>query len=106
MMREATTFVAGHRGLVGSALLRELTRRGFSRPVTRSREELDLRDKAAVDSFFGAERPTVVFLAAAKVGGIGANNQDRWEWLGWRLGRTPEEAHATWTTRGGEQERW
>ena len=80
-MRDVATFVAGHRGLVGSALMRELKRRGFSRLVTRSRSELDLRDQAAVDSFFRAERPRIVFLAAAKVGGIGANNRDRWEFL-------------------------
>src|SRR4051812_18558470 len=80
-MRDQPTFVAGHRGLVGSALVRELTRRGFSRLVSRTRTELDLRDQDAVDEFFRAERPQVVLLAAAKVGGIGANNQSRWEFL-------------------------
>src|SRR4051812_6631416 len=80
-MRDQPTFVAGHRGLVGSALVRELTRRGFSRLVSRTRTELDLRDQDAVDSFFRAERPQVVVLAAAKVGGIGANNESRWEFL-------------------------
>jgi GDP-L-fucose synthase len=80
-MRNTPTFVAGHRGLVGSALVRELTRRGFSNLVTRTRSELDLRDQDAVDEFFRAERPQVVLLAAAKVGGIGANNQSRWEFL-------------------------
>jgi GDP-L-fucose synthase len=80
-MRDRATFVAGHRGLVGSALVRELTRRGFSKLVTRSRSELDLRDQSAVDQFFRAERPEAVLLAAAKVGGIGANNESRWEFL-------------------------
>ena len=75
------TFVAGHRGLVGSALVRELTKRGFSKLVTRTRSEMDLRDQNAVYEFFRIERPQVVLLAAAKVGGIGANNESRWEFL-------------------------
>jgi len=80
-MRDKPTFVAGHRGLVGSGLVRELTRRGYSNLLTRTRAELDLRDQDAVDAFFRAERPQVVLLAAAKVGGIGANNESRWEFL-------------------------
>lgn len=66
-------FVAGHRGLVGSALVRTLRSRGFERVLTRSRSELDLRDGRAVNAFFERERPEYVFLAAAKVGGIHAN---------------------------------
>jgi GDP-L-fucose synthase len=66
-------YVAGHRGLAGSAILRALERRGFRNLVTRTRAELDLRDAAATARFFAAERPGVVFLAAAKVGGIKAN---------------------------------
>ena len=66
-------FVAGHRGLVGSALLRRLEERGFSNVITRTSTELDLRERAAVDAFFASERPELVFLAAAKVGGIAAN---------------------------------
>jgi GDP-L-fucose synthase len=67
-------FVAGHRGLVGSALLRRLQADGYSRLLLRSSAELDLRDQAAVNRFFAAERPQCVLLAAAKVGGIHAND--------------------------------
>ena len=67
-------FVAGHRGLVGSAIVRALGRFGHKAVITRSRSELDLRDSAAVRSFFKYERPDHVILAAAKVGGIGANS--------------------------------
>jgi GDP-L-fucose synthase len=67
-------FVAGHRGLVGSALMRALAKRGGASPITRTRDELDLKDAKAVDAFFAAEKPTQVYLAAAKVGGILANN--------------------------------
>jgi GDP-L-fucose synthase len=67
-------FVAGHRGLVGSAIVRELQRRGFARLVLRTSADLDLRDQAAVRAFFEQERPDIVYLAAAKVGGIQANS--------------------------------
>jgi GDP-L-fucose synthase len=67
-------FVAGHRGLVGSALIRKLEQEGFRDLVTRDRSQLDLRDEAAVSRFFGEEKPAIVLLAAAKVGGIKANN--------------------------------
>lgn len=71
--RDATIYVAGHRGLVGSAVLRHLQAQGFTNLITRTRAELDLRDPHAVDAFFAAERPQYVVLAAAKVGGILAN---------------------------------
>jgi GDP-L-fucose synthase len=67
-------YIAGHRGLVGSAIHRELMRRGYSNLLTRTHEELDLCDEVAVDAFFSTEKPDFVFLAAAKVGGILANN--------------------------------
>ena len=67
-------FVAGHRGLVGSALVRCLTRAGHTRLITRTRSELDLTDARATAQFFAEEKPEHVFLAAAKVGGIHANN--------------------------------
>jgi GDP-L-fucose synthase len=67
-------FVAGHRGLVGSAIVRELGRQGFSNLLLRGRGDLDLRNQAAVEAFLQAERPDHVFLAAAKVGGIRAND--------------------------------
>lgn len=74
MKTSARIFVAGHRGLVGSALVRNLRAKGFANLLLRTRSELDLRDTRAVDAFFHSERPEYVFLAAAKVGGIHANN--------------------------------
>lgn len=74
MEKNAKIFVAGHRGLVGSALVRKLNEKGFANLVKRTRAELDLTDQAAVDNFIEKERPEYVFLAAAKVGGIYANN--------------------------------
>lgn len=74
MEKNAKIFVAGHRGLVGSALVRRLRAEGFANLVLRTRSELDLNEQTAVRDFFAAERPEYVFLAAAKVGGIHANN--------------------------------
>jgi GDP-L-fucose synthase len=73
MNTRSKIFVAGHRGLVGSAIVRRLGRGGYSNVLVRSRSEVDLTDEAAVRAFFQAERPEYVFLAAAKVGGILAN---------------------------------
>jgi GDP-L-fucose synthase len=70
----ARIYVAGHRGLVGSAVVRELERRGFKNLIVRTHAELDLEDKGAVNAFFARERPEYVVLAAARVGGILANN--------------------------------
>ncbi|QNI38220.1 GDP-L-fucose synthase family protein [Edaphobacter albus] len=74
MNKDSRIFIAGHRGLVGSAIHRELTRLGYTKVITRPRAELDLLDSTAVNNFFAEERPEYVFLAAAKVGGILANN--------------------------------
>jgi len=74
MHKNSRIFVAGHRGLVGSAILRTLQASEYRNIVTRSRSELDLENQAAVDRFFAREQPEYVFLAAAKVGGILANN--------------------------------
>jgi len=74
MKKDARIFIAGHRGLVGSAIHRELERLGYSNILTRTRQELDLLDTEAVEAFFAKEKPEFVFLAAAKVGGILANN--------------------------------
>jgi len=71
---DARIYVAGHRGLVGSALLRRLQQAGYTQLLTRSHTDLDLLDQAATARFFAEERPDCVFLAAAKVGGIQANN--------------------------------
>ncbi|MDE5551657.1 MAG: GDP-L-fucose synthase [Muribaculaceae bacterium] len=73
MEKDAKIYVAGHRGMVGSAIVRELKRQGYTNIVTRTHAELDLTCQRDVDEFFEAERPEYVFLAAAKVGGIGAN---------------------------------
>jgi GDP-L-fucose synthase len=67
-------FIAGHRGLVGSALVRRLQQDGFAHLVTRDHSELDLREARAVDGFFEQEKPAIVVFAAAKVGGIKANS--------------------------------
>ncbi len=74
-------YIAGHRGMVGSAIWRKLKREGFNNFVFRTSKELDLRNQAAVNAFFSQERPDYVFLAAAKVGGILANNTYRAEFL-------------------------
>lgn len=67
-------YIAGHRGMVGSAIMRNLQSKGYNNIVTRTSQELDLRNSQAVSDFFAAEKPEYVFLAAAKVGGIQANN--------------------------------
>ena len=74
MSPEAKIYIAGHRGLAGSAIVRELQRQGYTNLVMRTHADLDLENAAATQQFFEQERPEVVFLAAAKVGGIHANN--------------------------------
>lgn len=74
MKQDSKIYIAGHRGLAGSAIERELRRQGYNNIVTRTHAELDLEDAAAALRFFEQERPEIVFLAAAKVGGIYANN--------------------------------
>jgi GDP-L-fucose synthase len=75
MNKDSKIYVAGHRGLVGSAIVRKLEEKGYTNLVYRTSKELDLRDKNAVDCFFAEEKTEFVFLAAAKVGGIVANNE-------------------------------
>jgi len=77
----AKIYIAGHRGMVGSAIQRRLQKAGFNNFVTRTSKELDLRNQAAVQQFFEEEKPDYVFLAAAKVGGILANNTYRAEFI-------------------------
>lgn len=79
--QSARTYVAGHRGLVGSAIWRELQRQGFRHLIGLSHAELDLLDAAAVEQFFASERPEFVFVAAARVGGIQANDTRPAEFL-------------------------
>lgn len=81
MEKNARIYIAGHRGMAGSAMLRNLQQRGYSNFITRTSSELDLRNQAAVAEFFAKEKPEYVFLAAAKVGGIHANNTYRGSFL-------------------------
>ncbi|MBD1386207.1 GDP-L-fucose synthase [Mucilaginibacter rigui] len=81
MNKNDKIYIAGHRGMVGSAITRKLQSEGFTNFVTRTSAELDLRDQQAVAAFFAQEKPEYVFLAAAKVGGIVANNTYRAEFL-------------------------
>ncbi len=81
MNKNSKIYVAGHRGMVGSAIVRQLTSNGFSNLILKTSEELDLRNQQAVNDFFYSEKPEFVFLAAAKVGGINANNIYRAEFL-------------------------
>ena len=74
MEKDSRIYVAGHRGMVGSAIVRELRRQGYGNIITRTHAELDLTRQADVEAFFAQERPEYVFLAAAKVGGIVAND--------------------------------
>jgi GDP-L-fucose synthase len=89
-------FVAGHRGMVGSAIVRALEAQGFENILTRSRADLDLKNQAAVQAFFREERPEFVFLAAAKVGGIHANNTYRADFLYDNLMIEANVIHAAW----------
>ncbi len=81
MEKSARIYVAGHRGMVGSAIVRKLNKEGFSNLVLRTSSELDLRNQSDVNEFFETDRPEYVFLSAAKVGGIQANNTYRAEFL-------------------------
>ena len=81
MNHSSKIYIAGHRGMVGSAICRNLTQQGYTSIITRSSSELDLRNQQAVNDFFASEKPEYVFLAAAKVGGIHANNTYRAEFI-------------------------
>lgn len=96
MNLESKIYIAGHRGLVGSALMRNLRARGHDRLLTRTHAELDLTDQAAVEAFFAAERPDHVFLAAARVGGIHANNAYTAEFIRDNLAIQTNIIHAAW----------
>ena len=81
MRKNAKIYIAGHRGLVGSAVVRKLKQEGFTNLVTATSAELDLRNQQAVNQFFAKEKPAYVFLAAAKVGGILANDSYRGQFI-------------------------
>jgi GDP-L-fucose synthase len=91
-------FVAGHRGMVGSAIVRCLVEKGYTNIVTRSRAELDLTDQAQVRAFFAEERPQEVYVAAAKVGGIHANNSYPAEFIYSNLMVEANLIHEAWRT--------
>jgi GDP-L-fucose synthase len=93
---ESRIFVAGHRGLVGSAIARKLEGGGCRNLVTRTRQELDLQDQGAVERFFAAEKPEFVFLAAAKVGGIMANATYPADFLYENLAIQNNVIHSAW----------
>ncbi|WP_276496036.1 GDP-L-fucose synthase [Pontibacter litorisediminis] len=97
MHKDSKIYVAGHRGMVGSAIVRKLQQEGFNNIITRTSKELDLRNQQAVDGFFEEEQPEYVFLAAAKVGGIQANNTYRAEFLYDNLMIEANIIHAAYT---------
>jgi GDP-L-fucose synthase len=96
MDKNAKIYVAGHRGMVGSAITRKLNSEGYKNLVTRTHAELDLTNQAAVSQFLIAERPDYIFMAAAKVGGIYANNTFRAEFLYQNLQIETNIVHAAW----------
>ena len=98
MIKESKIFVAGHKGLVGSAILESLKKRGYSNFVLRSSSELNLINQNAVLDFFEKERPEFVFLAAGKVGGINANNVYRAQFIYENLMIESNVIHCSWLT--------
>ena len=96
MQPDSKIWVAGHRGLVGSALTSVLHRKGYTNRITRTHAELDLTDAAATEAFFAAERPEYVFLAAAKVGGILANDTYPAEFIRENLAIQTNVIHLAW----------
>lgn len=96
MDKDSKIYVAGHRGMVGSAIVRELNRLGFTNIVTRTHAELDLTCQDAVNSFFQKERPEYVFLAAAKVGGIEANSSALADFMYENMMLEMNVIHAAW----------
>ncbi len=97
MERHSKIYVAGHRGMVGSAIVRELQRQGYDNIITRTHAELDLTRQAEVEEFFAAERPEYVFLAAAKVGGIVANNNAPADFMYQNMVMEMNVIHAAWS---------
>lgn len=96
MHRDSKIYIAGHRGLAGSAILRRLQAEGYEQLIVRTHAELDLTDQSVVDDFFATERPEYVFLAAAKVGGIHANNIYPAEFIRDNLAIQTNVIHSAW----------
>ncbi len=96
MEKDAKIYVAGHRGMVGSAIVRELRKQGYTNIVTRTHEDVDLCRQEAVETFFAAEKPAYVFFAAAKVGGIGANSEAPADFMYFNMMLEMNVIHAAW----------
>lgn len=96
MNKESKIYVAGHRGMVGSAIVRELQKQGYTNIITRTHQELDLIDQVKVNQFFKEERPEYVFLAAAKVGGIIANSEHLADFMYDNMMLEMNVIHAAW----------
>ena len=96
MKKDAKIYVAGHRGMVGSAIVRELERQGYTNIITRTHKELDLTRQEAVEAFFAQEKPAYVFLAAAKVGGIVANQNALADFMYDNMVLEMNVIHAAW----------
>ncbi len=96
MEKNSKIYVAGHRGMVGSAIVRELVRQGYENIITRTHAELDLTRQADVEKFFAEEKPEYVFLAAAKVGGIGANSESPADFMYQNMLIEMNVIHAAW----------
>src|SRR5687767_6882246 len=98
MFKDSRIYVAGHTGMVGSAIVRKLEGEGYTNLLRHTSAELDLRNQQAVTTFFEAERPEYVFMSAAKVGGILANNTYRAEFLYDNLMIEANVIHAAYTS--------
>lgn len=96
MEKDSKIYVAGHRGMVGSAIVRELKRQGYNNIITRTHSQLDLINQQAVNKFFAAEKPDYVFLAAAKVGGIEANQSALADFMYDNMMLEMNVIHAAW----------
>ena len=96
MNKESKIYVAGHRGMVGSAIVRELQRQGYTNIITRTHQELDLISQVDVNKFFEEEQPEYVFLAAAKVGGIIANSEHLADFMYENMMLEMNVIHAAW----------
>ena len=96
MDKNAKIYVAGHRGMVGSAIVRQLQRQGYENIITRTHGELNLCRQAEVEAFFAEEKPEYVFLAAAKVGGIVANEQSPADFMYENMLIEMNVIHAAW----------
>ena len=96
MEKNAKIYVAGHRGMVGSAIVRALRRHGYAHIITRTHAELDLTRQADVEALFKLQRPDYVFLAAAKVGGIVANNEAPADFMYQNMALEMNVIHSAW----------